>query len=156
MPTRQAVLERRIATVKAQLMALSHLRPGSLSEQYNVCGTPGCQCKADPPRKHGPYYQVSFTWQGRSKSQFVRREQVARVRQHLRNYQRLRALVEQWIAAGLELSRLRLTEASVSASAATRSPRKTRAQPSGAIKSTRHNMAQPRRNAGVSDARDRN
>lgn len=126
MPTRQAVLERKIATVKTQLMALGDLRPGSLSEQYNVCGTPGCQCKADPPRRHGPYYQVSFTWQGRSKSQFVRRAQVAQVRQHLRNYQRLRALVEQWIAAGLELSRLRLTTATLSSSLTARSPRKTR------------------------------
>jgi hypothetical protein len=126
MPTRPAVLERKIATLKAQLMALGDLRPGSLSEQYNVCGTAGCQCKAEPPRKHGPYYQVSFTWQGRSRSQFVRRDQVARVRQHLRNYQRLRALVEQWIAAGLELSRLRLTDETRSSSSAARSPRKTR------------------------------
>ena len=114
MPTRPAVLERRIATLKAQLMALGDLQPGSLSEQYNVCGTPGCHCKADPPRRHGPYYQVSFTWQGQSKSQFVRREQVPRVRQHLRNYQRLRTLVDQWIATGLELSRLRLAEAALS------------------------------------------
>ena len=127
MSTRQAVLERQIATAKTQLVALGDLRPGSLSEQYNVCGTAGCQCKADPPRKHGPYYQVSFTWQGQSKSQFVRRDHVAQVRQQLRNYQRLRLLVERWIAAGLELSRLRLTEASVSASSADRSPRKTRA-----------------------------
>lgn len=124
---RQAGLERKIADLKAQLMVLGDLRPGSLSEQYNVCGTAGCHCKADPPRKHGPYYQVSFTWQGRSKSQFVRREQVATVRRHLRNYQRLRKLIEQWIAAGLELSRLRLTEATLPSSARDRSPRKTRA-----------------------------
>ena len=124
MPTRQAVIDRRIATLKAQLMALGDLRPGSLSEQYNVCGTAGCQCKADPPRKHGPYYQVSFTWQGRSTSQFVRREHVATVRRHLRNYERLRTLVEQWIAAGLELSRLRLAVATPSSGA--RSSRKKR------------------------------
>jgi hypothetical protein len=108
---RQAVLERRIAKVKAQLLALGDLRPGSLSEQYNVCGTPGCQCKADPPRKHGPYYQVSFTWRGRSKSQFVRREHVRTVRQQLRNYELLRGLVGKWIAAALDLSRVRLADA---------------------------------------------
>jgi hypothetical protein len=125
---RQAVLEGKIAKLKAALMTLGDLQPGSLSEQYNVCGTPGCHCKADPPRKHGPYYQVSFTWQGRSKSQFVRREHVATVRQHLRTYQRLRALVEQWIAAGLELSRLRLAEAP-SPSSRRRSPAKRRRVP---------------------------
>jgi hypothetical protein len=117
---RQAMLERRIAKVKAQLLALGDFRPGSLSEQYNISGTPGCQCKADPPRKHGPYYQVSFTWQGRSKSQFVRREHVRTVRQQLRNYERLRSLVEKWIEAGLELSRLRLADV----------PRSSRAGPS--------------------------
>ena len=46
---------------KCDLAALGDLRPGSLSIQYNVCGSPGCRCKADPPVKHGPYYQVSYT-----------------------------------------------------------------------------------------------
>ena len=76
-----------------------------------MCGNPGCRCKASPPQKHGPYYQVSFTWQGKSQSQFVRREDVPAVRTQLRNYQRLRTLVDTWISAGLELSRLRVDEA---------------------------------------------
>jgi hypothetical protein len=105
---RQAQLEATIGKLKHALLRLGDLRPGTLSEQYNVCGKAGCACKADPPRKHGPYYQVSFTWQGRSRTQFVRREHVATVRQQVRNYERLHALVEAWIAAGLELSPLRL------------------------------------------------
>jgi len=104
---RQAQLEATIEKLKQELMTLGDLRPGTLSEQYNVCGKARCACKADPPRKHGPYYQVSFTWQGRSRTQFVRREHVATVRQQLRTYERLRKLVEAWIAAGLELSPLR-------------------------------------------------
>jgi len=108
---RQAQLEAKIDTLKQTLMTLGELRPGTLSEQYNVCGKAGCACKADPPRKHGPYYQVSFTWQGRSHTQFVRREHVATTRQHLRTYERLRDLVEAWIAAGLELSALRFGRA---------------------------------------------
>jgi hypothetical protein len=69
------------------------VRSGGLSEQGRS------------PTQHGPYYQVSFAWQGRTKSEFVPREQVTTVRQHLRNYQRLRKLVENWIAPGLELSK---------------------------------------------------
>jgi hypothetical protein len=126
---RQVVLEGKIARLKAQLLALGDVQPGSLSAQYNVCGTPGCHLKADPPRKHGPYYQVSFTWQGRSKSQFVRREHVATVRQQLRNYQRLRTFVEAGIAAGLELSRLRLTAAPPSSAA--RPAKRESSRPSG-------------------------
>ena len=105
---RQAHLDATIAKLKRALLRLGDLRPGTLSAQYNVCGKAGCACKADPPRKHGPYYQVSFTWQGRSRTHFVRREQLPTVRQQLRNYAQLRALVEAWIAAGLELSVLRV------------------------------------------------
>lgn len=84
---RQAQLEATIDALKQDLLTLGDLRPGTLSEQYNVCGKAGCACKADPPRKHGPYFQVSFTWQGRSHTQFVRQENVATTRQQLRNYE---------------------------------------------------------------------
>ncbi len=108
--TEPRALEAKIAKIKAALAALGDLRPGTLSQQYNVCGNPGCRCKASPPRKHGPYYQVSFTWHGKSQSQFVRREDLSAVRTQLRNYQRLRTLVDTWISAGLELSRLRVDQ----------------------------------------------
>jgi len=57
----------KIAQLKQELAELGPMHPGSLSEQYNVCGKPGCRCK-DPknPQKHGPYYQLSFTWRGKS------------------------------------------------------------------------------------------
>jgi hypothetical protein len=110
---RQAHLEAKIDVLKQDLLTLGDLRPGTLSEQYNVCGKAGCACKADPPRKHGPYYQVSFTWQGRSHTQFVRGENLATTRQQLRTYERLRTLVEAWIATGLELAALRFGTAPV-------------------------------------------
>ena len=71
-------LEQRIEQIKRSLTELGPMHPGSLSEQYNVCGTPGCHCK-DPkhPRKHGPYYQLSYTWRGKSSSRFVRPQRVA-------------------------------------------------------------------------------
>ena len=111
MSPRQQVLEARIARIKTALAALGPLRPGTLSEQYNVCGTPGCRCKAEPPQKHGPYYQVSFTWHGQSHSEFVRREDVATVRQQVLRYQRLRSLIDAWIATALELAQWQRHEA---------------------------------------------
>jgi hypothetical protein len=111
MPPQPRALEAKIAKIKAALAALGDLRPGTLSQQYNVCGNPACRCKASPPQKHGPYSQVSFTWQGKSQSQFVRREDLSAVRAQVRNYQRLRTLVDTWISVGIELSRLRLHQA---------------------------------------------
>jgi len=103
-------LEKRIETTKQQLATLQDLRPGSLSKQYNVCGNPSCRCKASPPQKHGPYYQLSYTRKGRSTSRFVRQQDLATVRKQLRNYARLRALVELWIDLSTELSELRLRQ----------------------------------------------
>jgi hypothetical protein len=106
MPNSAAAIQRRIEQIKAELAQLGPLRPGHLSQQYNVCGTPGCRCKDDPPRKHGPYYQLSYTWQRKSHSEFVRLENLAALRQQLTNYQRLRTLVDEWIALGLNAAQL--------------------------------------------------
>lgn len=103
-------LQREIERIKKELGELGDLRPGSLSEQYNVCGKPTCRCKASPPQKHGPYYQVSYTRKGRSGTMFVRREQVATVKRQIKNYTKMRRLVDRWIEAGAELSSLLLTE----------------------------------------------
>lgn len=106
--SREKLLLRQIERVKGQLAALGDLRPGSLSTQYNVCGTPGCRCKATPPEKHGPYYQVSFTRKGKSSSKFVRKEDLKTVRRELKNYGVMKTLVDRWIEMATELSNLRM------------------------------------------------
>jgi Family of unknown function (DUF6788) len=99
-------LQQRIDEIKAEIAALGPLRPGTLTRQYNVCGTPGCRCKEDPDQRHGPYHQLSYTWNGKSSSEFVRAPEIARVEEQLRNYVRLRSLVTQWVDAAIKLARL--------------------------------------------------
>ena len=84
---RETTLEKQIEETKKTLVALGDMRPGSLSKQYNVCGKPGCSCKADPPKKHGPYYQVSYTRKGKSSSKFVKKEDLPEVRKQIKNYE---------------------------------------------------------------------
>ena len=103
-------LEKQITTIKGELAELGDLRPGSLSEQYNVCGTPNCQCKADPPRKHGPYYQLSYTRKGKSTTRFVRPRDLATVKQQMKNYKRLRALTDRWVDLAIELATLNVED----------------------------------------------
>lgn len=107
---REATLQRQIEKVKRDLVALGDLRPGSLSTQYNVCGSPGCRCKASPPEKHGPYYQVSYTRKGKSSSKFVKKKDLPKVRKQLKNYERMKLLMERWIDLATEMSTLRLIE----------------------------------------------
>ena len=55
-------LLKKIESIKQKIIELEEMRPGSLSKQYNVCGTPNCKCKdKEKPQKHGPYYQLSYT-----------------------------------------------------------------------------------------------
>jgi len=99
-------IQRRIAQLQRQLLALGPLHPGSISEQYNVCGQLACHCK-DPKisQKHGPYYQLSFTWQGKSSTRFLRAEQVEPMRQKVANYRRLRELMGEWVSLAVERER---------------------------------------------------
>jgi len=105
-------IQRRIAQLQRQLLELGPLHPGSISEQYNVCGQPGCRCK-DPqkPQKHGPYYQLSFTWQGKSSTRFLRPEQVKPMRQKVANYKQLRELMNEWVSLGVEMERAKRARA---------------------------------------------
>lgn len=101
-------MQQRIEAIKNQLWGLGDMRPGSLSTQYNVCGNPNCRCKRpDNPAKHGPYYQISYTRKGKSKTEFVKSEDVKEVRQQLRNYQYFKKLTDEWIDLSLEIARLR-------------------------------------------------
>ena len=104
-------LETKIARIKQELRSIGPMRPGSLSKQYSVCGKPGCRC-VDPsrPRKHGPYYQLSYVHRGKSTTQFVRMAFLSEVKAQLANYKRFRRLVDQWVHVSLELSRGRLEE----------------------------------------------
>jgi len=105
---RETEIERQIEKLKRELSALGDLRPGSLSTQYNVCGSPGCRCKATPPQKHGPYYQVSFSRKGKSSSKFIRKEDLPAIRKQLKNYEKMKTLMDRWIDLATELSNLRL------------------------------------------------
>lgn len=101
-------LETQITEIKERLMGLGDLRPGSLSTQYNVCGNPKCHCKHDPPQKHGPYYQLSFSRKGRSRTKFIKKPYVEMVRDQITNYAELRLLVDEWIDVSMELCQLKI------------------------------------------------
>ena len=105
------VLEKRIEAIQLKLASLGELHPGSLSEQYNVCGKAACRCKADPPQRHGPYYQLGWTRKGKSTTRFVRQSEVATVRRQLKNYAKLHNLVEEWVDLSMQLFELKRQEA---------------------------------------------
>ena len=98
--------EQQVQKIIKQLVALGAMLPGSLSEQWNVCGTAGCKCKDQQnPTRHGPYYQLSFSVKGRSSTLFLRPEEVLEARRRIRNYQRFKQLVMALTQAYVDLAR---------------------------------------------------
>jgi len=110
-------LEIRINRVKQELLKIGEMRPGSLSKQYSACQKAGCKC-VDPvkPKKHGPFYQLSYSHRGKSTTQFVRPQFAAEVRRQLTAYKTFRALTDEWVALSLELAKAKMEEARSAAS----------------------------------------
>jgi len=108
----QKRIEKQIERIQRDLMALAPMRPGALSRQYAACQKTGCAC-VDPlnPKKHGPFYQLSYSHQGKSTTRFVRPGYVARLKKELAAYKRFRQLTQKWVTLALTLSQLRLEQA---------------------------------------------
>lgn len=104
-------IEKQIERIQRDLMALGPMRPGALSRQYAACQKAGCAC-VDPvnPKKHGPFYQLSYSHAGKSTTRFVRPGYVAQIKKELAVYKRFRELTRKWVALALELSQLRLEQ----------------------------------------------
>ena len=88
---------KRIDRIKAELAAIDEMRPGSLTRQYK-----------DPHNQSGAYYQLSYTRQMKSRTDYIARNCVREVRRQIANYKRFKALTDEWIALGIEHSRLKI------------------------------------------------
>jgi hypothetical protein len=99
-------IEQRIKRLLRDLSELGPMLPGSISEQWNVCGTAGCACKAAKnPIKHGPYYQLSFSVKGRSSTMFIKKGDVAEARRRIKRFKKFRELSFELVQAYVDLAR---------------------------------------------------
>lgn len=95
-----------IQRIKRRIADIGPFLPGSISEQWNVCGKDGCACK-DPhkPQKHGPYYQLSFSVKGRSSTMFLKGEYVVEARRRVQRNKDFKELCFALTQAYVDLAR---------------------------------------------------
>jgi hypothetical protein len=60
------------------------------------------------PKKHGPFYQLSYSHLGKSTTRFVRPNYAGQIKKELATYKRFRELTQEWVTQELALSQLRL------------------------------------------------
>ena len=87
-------IEKRIQKVKSDLNKIGEMRPGSLTEQFK-----------NPVAKTGGYYQVSYTHNMKSKTDYIRKTHVESTKKQIQNYKKFRDLTEEWVALSIEHSK---------------------------------------------------
>jgi len=88
-------IERRIERIKQALNRIGPMRPGSLTRQYK-----------DPQHKAGAYWQISYTRQMKSRTEYIRKECVPEIRRQIATHKRFKRLIDQWIDLDIERSKL--------------------------------------------------
>ena len=88
-------IEWRIDRIKEELQEIGPMRPGSLTRQYR-----------DPENRTGAYWQISYTRQMTSRTQYVSREWVATIRKQIAMHKRFKRLIDQWLDLSIEHSQL--------------------------------------------------
>jgi len=93
MDSRLQTYEAEYRALAAELAGLGFISPGSLVVRHTSCGKPGCRCGAEPPRRHGPYYQWSRAVAGKTVSRRLDEREAALYRDWIDNRRRLEAIV---------------------------------------------------------------
>ena len=83
----------RYETLKQAIAEVGVFRRGSLVQISPPCGKPGCACKADPPRPHGPYWQWTFQQGGKTRTRYVRVAEKELFEEWMENRRRLDRLL---------------------------------------------------------------
>ena len=89
-------LETRIARTKAALAAIGDMRPGHLSVQMR------------------PYTQLSYTFRKKGHTDYIRPEDLPRVKAEVEAYRKFKDLCERLVGLSIELSKLKSAPRSVS------------------------------------------
>jgi len=81
------------AELAAELDTVGFISPGSVVSRYTSCGKPGCRCLADPPQRHGPYYQWSRAVAGKTVSRRLTEVEAELYRGWIANRRRIEGLI---------------------------------------------------------------
>lgn len=90
-------IEKKIAKIKEELARIGEMRPGSLTYQYQK-----------PKEKKGGFYQISYTYRMKSKTEYVKAEFVQDLKGQIAAFKRFKKLIQQWVDLAIEHSQLKI------------------------------------------------
>ena len=90
-------IKKYIAGVKKKLMSIGEMRPGSLTYQYQR-----------PKEKKGGFYQISYTYRMKSKTEYVKAEFVQDLKGQIATFKRFKKLIQQWVDLSIRHSQMKI------------------------------------------------
>ncbi len=90
-------LLKKISATKNELITLGDMRPGSVTKQFHKRGD-----------KKWPYWQISYTQNKKSKTEYLKDEFVEKIQTEVTTYKKFKKLVEKLVSLNVELSKERL------------------------------------------------
>ena len=110
MPTRLERYQRTYRALAAELADIGLISPGSVVVRTTSCGKPGCRCQADPPQRHGPYYQWSRAIAGKTVSRRLDERQAELYRGWIANRHRLEQIIARMEQVSAEAAEIMLRQ----------------------------------------------
>jgi hypothetical protein len=86
-----AQVEEAISQIKNELMNIGDMRPGNLTQQSHPSKSP-----------NHPYYQLSYTHNSRSRTEYIREAFVEEIEGQIAEYERFRQLISQWTTLAIQ------------------------------------------------------
>lgn len=90
-------IEKQIDKIKQDLLDIGEMRPGSLTKQYR-----------NAKEKKWGFYQLSYTYKMKSKTEYVRAPHVDDLKKQINTYKKFKALVEKWIDLSIKHSKIKM------------------------------------------------
>jgi hypothetical protein len=86
-------LSRQRDALRAQLVSVGDMRPGSLVARYRKCGKPSCRCAGQGERGHGPSWSLTHAVEGKTRTKIIPAMAVPQTQAQIAEYRRFRRLI---------------------------------------------------------------
>jgi len=88
----------KIKDIKEELSQIENMRPGSVTKQFYKRGD-----------KKWPYWQISYTQNKKSKTEYLKDEFVDEIKIEVKNYKKFKKLIEKLVEFNIQLSKEKLS-----------------------------------------------
>jgi hypothetical protein len=94
-------IQKQIERIKQELQKIGEMRPGSLTRQM-----------VSQNNKRYPYYQLSYTYNMQSRTDYVKKEFARDLKRQINNYKNFKKLTKRWVDLAILHSKLKIDIAS--------------------------------------------